>query len=319
MDDIIPLKVYGTTNDDRNKVPYDFVVVLKPSLASSLGLNKYVVISRVVNDTDNQAAEKKKCPLRVYGVLIEDDKLDIGEIRMDQTLRNALGIPFEAGEHVRSDLAISPLKLTIRQRLLTVITSWLGRRYLFLRVAKLYPPDIEKNICRVPVDALSLMGTAEGNKVVLVGCVKPTKERPMYKLQNCSVKAFDINLEMSNRRSEEEEKQFEKRWAARYVNSGKLLSVEPDIGRIMLDSHVRKMLNVQPGDPIKVRRNFPDLFKHQLMEAGILLSISAIALTPLMPEYFKTSNYVWYVVASLSVSVGFAVLVIVLRLRARVQ
>jgi len=318
MKNLNTLKVGGTTDDQRAKAPYDFVVALKPSVASSLGLHKYVVISRIVDDNENQPPDKKK-PLTVYGVLVRDDKLAVDEIRMDQTLRNALGISFTTGEHERSDLAIYPVKTTVLQKLRGIITSWLGRRYLFLRVAKLYPPDIEKNICRVPADALSLMGTDEGNRVVLAGCVETAQDSRMYRLQNYSVKAFDLNVDMTTRRQNDEDVQIKKGWAARYVKASKLLGVEPDIGRIMLDLHVRRALNVEPGDPIKVRRDFPDLLKRQLLEVGILLAISAIALTPFIPEGIKSTHYVLYVGISLGVSVVFAVLVIVLRLKARVR
>ncbi|MFQ6112628.1 MAG: hypothetical protein ACE5NG_00920, partial [bacterium] len=222
-------EVAGTSDDHRNACPYDFVVVLNPSLAKELKLKHRVVVWREIDDRDNQGGRRKK-PLRVYAVVLTDPTLDRHELRMDQTLRNAIGIPFEAGRHERKDLKLFPLVLNWKQKLRVFITSLLGRRYLFLRVAKPHPPDIEKNICRVPKDALALIGTAEGNRIVLVSCVQKKEGLGVYTLKNYSLKAFDLNESMRKQRQDEENKEVkDKGWAARYVNVRKLLGVDPDI------------------------------------------------------------------------------------------
>ena len=188
---------------------------------------------------------------------------------------------------------------------------------MFLRVAKPHPPDIEKNICRVPKDALALMGTEEGNRIVLVSCLK--SDKGYYTLKNWSVKAFDLDKTMNEQRKNEEDKSVKEGWAARYVNVRKLFHVEPDISPIFLDRHIRNQLNVQPGDPIKIRRNFPDLFKQQILEVGIVLTISAVALTGLFPSSLKVNYYKLFLLYALGGSIFVSCLIILLRLRSKVK
>lgn len=312
-------KVLGTEDKHRFKVPYDFVIALNPVVSSSLKLKKYVVISRPIIENKNILTIQKK-PIRAYGILVKDDLLSNDEIRMDQTLRNAIGIPFTLKKPMRYDLLIDPIKINVYQKFRNFVTKRLGRRYLFLRVSKPNPPDIEKNICRVPSDALSLMGTDIGSKIVLISPIKNKKTPSSYTLKNYSIKAFDLNKELVVHRDNEEKIHYKKKgWNARYVNASKLLGVEPDIGRIMLDLHVRNFLKVHPGDPIKVRRNFTDLFRRQIMEVGILISISSIALTRLIPDWIKTDYYLFYLLSSLSVSIIMSVSIILLRLKSRVR
>ena len=248
---------------------------------------------------------------------MEDPALDVNEIRLDQTLRNALGIPYEKGRHERDDLKLFPLVLGWKQKILSFITGFLGRRYLFLRVAKHYPPDLEKNICRLSKDALALLGTSEGNRIVLVSCIE--KDTEIYTLKNCSIKAFDLGEDMLERRKQEEQNGLKDKWSARYVNASKLHEVEPDISHILLDLHIRNELKIEPGDPVKVRRDFKDLFIHQLLEGGIILAISVIALTGLLPSDLKEQNYsLFLAIAGLS-SVVFACLVTIFRLWSRIR
>lgn len=315
----ITFTIDGTNDDDRKAAPYDFVVVMNAELAKELGLRKYVVILREIHDEDNEEGKKKKS-LRVYGVLVEDPELGKYEVRMDQTLRNALGISFEAGRHERGDLKFYPLTRNWIQWWRSFISHFLGRRYLFLRVAKPHPPDIEKNICRVPKDALALLGTAEGNRIVLVSCFEIGGKTGIYALKNYSVKAFDLNEAMAKQRGDEEDKGVEEHgWAARYVKAHQLLNVQPDISKIFLDLHVRHALEVEPGDPMKVRRNFPDLFKQQLLEVGILTSISTITLVTLLPEDLKVRFYIPFVILTVLISIVITCFIIILRLRSRVR
>ncbi len=285
MGELVEFMVNGTNDGQRKNAPYDFVVVLHPNTCTRLGLKNYVVATRTADDAGN-APDRKK-PLRVYGVVFRDDSLGKDEICLDQTLRNGLGIPYEQGQHRRLDLRLFPLRVSLFQRVRGAVTSWLGRRYLFLRIAKPYPPDIEKSICRASNDAPSLMGTDDGNRIVFVSCVKDEKDSDSYVLKNHSVKAFDLPDNMRAQRAKLEEQLSDEQWAARYVCAAKLLDVSPDIGWVFLDAHERKLLQVEPGDPIKVRRDFPDLLKRQLLEVGALLAISAIALTNLLPKWMK--------------------------------
>jgi hypothetical protein len=312
-------EVDGTKDLHRTSVPFDFVVVLNTERAKKLGLkqswgfSRYVAIERTTESGNNEGERDDKKALRVYARLVVDSSIHWGTVGLDQTLRNALGIPFsiksKRASELQCQLGFFPVRVGIRERWKAFLTRLLGRRYLYCRVAKPHPPDIEKDICRISKDSLALMGTQEGNRIVLVSC---TEQRDHYTLKNYSIKAFDLNETMTAQRTIEEDEA----WDARYVAASKLLNVEPDIGRIVLDKHFRSVLGVQPGDPIKMRREFPDLFKQQLLDVGIALGVSVVALYGLLDPFFADP------IGKLSITmVGSTVIsfgVIILRLRGRV-
>lgn len=254
------LMLRPTETRHRRDARDDYVIVVHPELARARGLKRFAVVSHDCGDGRS---------LRVYGRLVEDGDMDPGEIRLDQTLRNAIGIPFDLGGARAYPLELFPLKLGFLASLRELATRWLGRRYLFLRVAKLNPPDIEKDICRVPLDALRLMGTAEGNRIVLVSCVPQGPGRP-YVLRNASIKAFELSDDMLAARQALQQAD----WSARYVDFCALMEIKPDIAAVFLDAHVRERLQLAQGDAIKVRRDFIDLFKAEAVEVGILFLVS---------------------------------------------
>ena len=122
-------------------------------------------------------------------------------------------------------------------------------------------------------------------------------------------------------RQRDEEREFEvEGWKARYIQASALLGVNPDIAPIFLDAHLRSELGVEPGDPLKVRRDFPDLFKNQLLEVGIVYAMSAIAIANLFPGGWQASDNYWcYVLLALGVSLVISSLIVLLRLRARIK
>ena len=108
MQSDITFTIDGTTDDDRKTALYDFIVVVSPDFAKEVGLRKNVVVLREIPGAINENGEKKGT-LKIYGKIKKDPKLEKYEIRMDQTLRNALGIPFNKGRHQRNDLRFCPL------------------------------------------------------------------------------------------------------------------------------------------------------------------------------------------------------------------
>ena len=301
-------EIDATTNAHRAAFPYDFVIAMPPALAKEVG-GKGVVISRSIGDA--------KQPLRVHANVLPDHELGDQQLRMDQTLRTALGIPFETGRHERDDLTLAPLALSWKQRLLRLVIHTLGTRYLFLRVAKPHPPDIEKNICRLPKDALNLMGTDEGNRIVLVSCVASGKGD--YALRNFSSKAFDLSAPMAEQRDKETASQGRQDWRARYVPASDLLGVKPDISPIYLDLHARQLLGLEPGDPIKARRSLLDIFKQQLIDVGIMAAISAFAIADILPTHYREDSYPLFLAIVALGALLVTCLLIVLRLRSKVR
>ncbi len=304
------LTISPTEDNDRIKSLYDFIVVANPEVVQKLKNKKYVAVSHKI-----KGKEKR---LTTYGRLVKEESLEPDKIRMDQSLRTAIGIPYREEDTVTDEfkLKLFPIVLNWKQKISSFVTNLLGKRYLLLRVAKPYLIDVEKNICRVPKDALSLLGTSPGNRIVLVSCIK--EDKGYVTLKSFPIKAFDLDREMQKDRRYEEKKELEKKWEARYVCPGKLLGVEPDIPQIFLDKHIRAKLGLEPGDPIKARRDFRDLFMNLLLEGGIVLGISAIALTKLLPYELKDKNYLLFLIIAGLGSAAFACLVTIFRLRSRI-
>ncbi len=290
-----------TETRHRERARDDYVIAVHPAFARARGLKRFAVVN-------HRRADGRV--LRVYGRVLPDERLDPGEIRLDQTLRNAIGIPFDLGGGQTYPLEVCPLKMGLRGTLLETVTRWLGRRYLFLRVAKLNPPDIEKNLCRVPLDALRLLGTAEGNRVVLVSCVPQGPGEP-YVLRNTSIKAFELSDDMLAARAA----QLEAKWSARYVDACALLGIRPDIAGVFLDAHIRDCLKLEQGDAIKVRRDFLDLFKAEAVEVGILFFVSLFAVVQVLPMPPS-----WSLLAmAFPISVVLSALFLLVRIRAKVK
>lgn len=313
----VDVEVEGSTDHDRAACPYDFVVAMGPDMAAALGLGgpacDGVVVTRWLA---GGGAPSKRCPLRVNAVLRLDGGLAPGRVRMDQTLRTALGIAYELGRHTRNDLGFSRLTLDRKQAARRLVVRVLGVRYMYARVEKARPSDIEKNICRVNKDMLAILGTGEGSRVVLLA---PRPAAPATaRLGLLSVKAFDLSEAMRTEREAQSRDHAEKGWNARYVNAAELLSLRPDILPVYLDAHARSALGVEPGDPVKLRRDFPDLFKQQLLEVGVALALSTLALTRLFPDDLQKSHYWVFVGLSVGTALATTCAAIVARLRARV-
>lgn len=295
------LLVRPTETAHRQATGDDYVIVVHPDFAKARKLKGYAVV--VHHQAPNRA-------LRAYGRLCPDASLGDREIRLDQTLRNAIGIPYELEEGKRYPLELHPLRMAWRNHLLEWLSRLLGRRYLFLRVAKLNPPDIEKDICRVPLDGLRLLGTAEGNRIVLVSCIPQGPGQP-YRLHNRSIKAFELSDDMLEARQDK----LEANWSARYVDASKLLGINPDIASIFLDAHLRDELGLQQGDAIKVRRDVIDLIRAETVEAGILFFVSLLSVVQILP--FDRS---WcLLLASIPVALLLSAVFLFVRIRARVK
>ena len=295
----VGLQIRPTTSTQRAQARDDYLVVVHPDIARRLALQRFVVVCHRREDARE---------LRVYGRLLVDPSVDVGAVCMDQTLRNALGIPYATEAGSRLPLSLHPVRLSLRNRLLDSLTWWLGRRYLFVRVAKLNPPDIEKGICRVPLDVLRLVGTVEGNRLVMVSCV-PVGDGT-YWLRNESVKAFELSREVLAERATRVKEDRGLGWQARYVDAEGLLDVAPDVAGVWLDAHLRETLALSPGDAIKIRRDFVDLFKSEAVEVGILFFVSLFALNEVisMPVH-------WLVLFAVAATA----LLLVLRMRGRVK
>lgn len=295
-------KFFMLRTEDRKGAKDDYIICVNPSIKKRMYLGRFAVL---VHDHPD-IGKKLKVPCRV----VIDETLNDSEVRCDQSLRNALGIPFEFSDADKEKFTIDiyPLRLSLFQHLRYFISYILGRRYLFFRVCKADIPDMEKNICRIPSDSFKLLGCEEGDRVI---CEYPVRDGDFYRLRECKIKCYGASEEMIKKREEMEEENI----SARYPSAEKLLKVSPDIPRIFLDAHARDELHVEPIDPVRVRRDLFHLFLKQIREFGIILLLSILAVAHIFPIMITWQSLILIFV----ISVAIAFLLILVNIKAKIK
>ena len=291
-------KFFILRTEDRKGAKDDYIVCVNPLIKKRMYLGRFAVLVH-----DHPGVDKK---LRVHCRVVVDEAPNESKVRVDQSLKNAIGIPFEYDEG-KFTVEIYPLRLSLFQHLRYFISYILGRRYLFFRVCKADIPDMEKNICRIPSDSFKLLGCEEGDRVI---CEYPVREGDFYRLRECKIKCYGASEEMIKKREEMEEENI----SARYPSAEKLLKVSPDIPRIFLDAHARDELQVEPIDPVRVRRDLFHLFFKQIREFGIILLLSILAVAHIFPIMITWQSLILIFV----ISVAIAFLLILVNIRAKI-
>lgn len=222
--------------------------------------------------------------------IVEDEFLDKVTVCIDQTVRSAIGIPNkdlkDREEIKRIRVKIFPLKLNLIYWIKYEISSFLGRRYLFLRVVKANVPDLEKNFMRIPLDAISVLGTKSGNKVVLESLVN---NKGTFTIKSISIHAYDLPDSYIEKRKLIKRKTRHlsrlKNSSDRYVNPEKVLNIDPDIWQIFLESyHKDKLGKLENLDSVKARRDILDLFLDEFVNFGLSLLLAFFALNEILPS-----------------------------------
>ena len=275
----------------RHNRPY--VVVVPPDLKQSLGLKRLAVVSSSNNGRRLRA---------IAHVVTEAPSA--GGVLLDQTLRTALGIPREAPEPF-GFVTLAPLELSV-WKWLSERASWIcGRRYVLLRVGPPDPADIEKNVCRILPEDLDAMAVGEGNRVLLLAPDGTGVQRRTLQALALPEAALERRAGL-----------LHEQWSDRYPHVSSLLQIESDndLRPIWLDQDTRaslgKRVRLNPGDVIMARRSVPSALLNQLLDFGVVLLASVLALDNLLPHSH---------VLSTSIAVLVTLLVVVARLRTRLS
>jgi len=283
---------------NRNGAKDDYILCVNSSVKKRMHLEKFAL---VIYDNPH-ICRKLKVPCRV----IVDNSLDDVHARVDQTLRNAIGIPIEYDEY-KVTVQVYPLHLGWRQLWQDFISHKFGRRYLFFRVCKATIPDLEKSLCRIPFDSFTLLGCEVGDKIV---CESVIFEKNIYRLKVHKLKAYGASEEIITSRREMEKADI----LARFPSAEKLLNVSPDIPPIFSDAHLREILQIDSIDPVRARRDLLDLFFKQVREFGIIFFLSMLAVAEVFPQI---SWQLLFLMLPFSVVAAF--LLILLNIRAKIR
>jgi hypothetical protein len=289
-----------------HRLPY--VVAVADATARHTGRSRLAVLERLVDG-------------RHIGVIVgvvSDESCGDRDLRLDQTIRTALGLPLriDASNCVRSDLRLVPLEIPFVDRVRNRVSGLVGRRYLLVRAAPPRPTDIEKRICRLSSDDLAALGSSVDGRVVLFGA----KRRPdgAYALGRFSVQALGLDGDVVGQREGEERLSVDHRWDARYVCPTTVLGVDgTDLAKLFIDSDIREELGVGQAWPVLARRDSRSAISSETQDFGIALLTSFLALDGVLGPILEDQGWgpVARGVLSLAVAVTAAALLVIVRLR----
>lgn len=318
------LKVLPTNTPHRRFAKGDYIISIHKKTKRALKIGLFaVVVYRVkyhgpeecidgLLKKDISCEQLLKVHARVISVGDKVDKamrLNQDEIRIDQSIRNAIGIPYT---YSNETVEIYPIKMNgfhyATYLIRYFITRLLGFRYFFYRACSAHVHDMEKGICRIPADTFPVLGTDVQNKLVFESPRKRDDKPGFYEIRTRSIASHELTEEIKELRlGKETEKEI------RYRNPKSWISVEPDISRVFLDQADRQRLGVDQLYPVKARRDLFDLLMSQILGVGIFFFISSLSIGGLLPFEKSWANLFLTFLAGLVISVG--LMMIILRTR----
>ncbi|WP_290899382.1 hypothetical protein [Ferroglobus sp.] len=299
--------------ENREEAHGDYIVCVNGNVKRKLG--NFAVV-------EYSPATLSETKLRIHCRVILDEDLMDNQVKVDQSIRNAIGIPEEERREKIVKVKLYPLKLSWIDKICYIFSKLFGWRYLVLRVCKSDIPDIEKNVCRIPVEAFDILGCNPGDTII---CEAPVKEKEAYfKLKKIKLKAYTATKEMI----EDREKREESKLNTRYHSAKGILKVSPDIPRIFMDKHARTALGLisdthegklLDGElhPVKVRREILNLVSKEFVSFGIMILLTFLSATAspvfeLLNEYLD--GFLVYI-AIFMLSVFLPLLFVVVKIR----
>lgn len=215
-------------------------------------------------------------PLGLVCRVLHDPEVDSGLVRVDQVVRNALGV--EIRETVRLIPAIVPRALRrrrvnqvrLRRRHLRVRRRPLGRRFVVCRVQSADLVTVEQRACAMSPVALSLLGITSGDEVVLQGGPREGVTRCMR------LKAVAAPDDLLHRREQYTGGDLR----ARFPSSRDALAVDPDLPWVFLDQDARESLGLGKLSPVRIRARRSFQLRKDTRELLFVLVLALVGLVP---------------------------------------
>lgn len=186
-----------------------------------------------------------------------DDNLSDNEIRMDQTLRNALGI----AAILKGDERVIVRRFE-RQRphiLTLLLKKILGTQDEIVRVHPSDIPYMEKGVCATEKRLMDVIGAELGDYIELI-----------KGNNSISLRTVELTEEMKSYR----EKQSKEN-PVRFPPCLECLKMEPpDLPWLFIDLHSREALGVQLCDPIIIRRDVRHIFYKNLTPFAMVILVT---------------------------------------------
>lgn len=148
-----------TSTEQREAAKGDYIVVMNRNVKAREKLGKFAVVKYLFVNRENDLHEYRE--MLAIAKTVTDDSLPDDCICMDQSIRNAVGIPF--GDVKNVTVRLCGLKLSLGQKIYDFVYPG---NYVFARVHKPDVVDIEKNLCRMKSDTIQILGALEGKTIL---------------------------------------------------------------------------------------------------------------------------------------------------------
>lgn len=248
-------------------------------------LEKYFPAFGRQKDGLGQAVSAIRIKARVHRVTDDEgmNPVATGTVRMDQTLRVALGAmtPEENRELEQDGLSAEEAALmnqvmltpfdgrrSLKDRFLNLLHGVVGTQPLIMRVRYSLYLDMEIPVCRIQPVLFTVLGIAEGDfvEIAAIGKHENTEKRT-------SVRVLELeSSHIEKRQNEVDQKGDFYPDVSGILGLDRLNREESDLPWIFLDYERRNTLNVWPGDVVRVNRSG----RHLLWKRAIILAVPAI-------------------------------------------
>lgn len=154
---------------------------------------------------------------------------------------------------------------------------------LFFRVCRAHPPDMEKNICRIPQDSINILGAKEGESIVLTSIVR---EGNVFRRCSYMLNVFPISEDIKEGRHLEQKDEESSNPFVRYPRSDVILGIKPDVASIFLDLDARTELDVHCFDIVRAHCFLRATIIREIRDFGLVFFLSLLALTDVLEKAF---------------------------------
>ena len=295
----------------------DFIALVGPETGSRIGTS-YVAVCRPMSDIvpDGTPSVGSNEDLVAICRLRVDRDVPERTVRLDQTIRHAVGIPhMPAGEHVR----LAPVHVSTRVRVHEYFASLFGRQFVIGRASTGMMATAEKGVVQVGNETLELLGAASGSRLRFHGLQQRDVGRE-YDLFVVSIPVLGLDPEVVEERTGRLDTDvangnpyfMDPRALFRFADQHVQLD---DIPAVWMDAAVRDLVGIPaPLYPVRVRRSTLSSIATDFRNTGLFVVFAVAALTGL----FGVEDGIVTGLAAIAVSLFFALMIIAWGLRQQV-
>lgn len=292
----------------------DFAAFVSQDHFDALG-GPFVVVSRRVGDNPATAVWPVDAHTRLQvlcRLLVDDDPPAPNAVRLDQTLRFAIGIPHQT---TAEKVWLHPVHASWMFRARESIASYFGTQVVIGRATVSWLSAAEKGVVEVRDRVLPLLGCEQGGRVRFHGLDWSTR-RAAFDVFTASVPVLGVDHDTAAQRVRGKEPGD----SDLYVDPRSLFGFteeygqQEDIPEVWMDQAVRDLVGTPVLTPVRIRRSVRSSIASEFRTTGLFVALAVVALT----QVFGVQSGVVPGLAALGVSFTVAMVIIAWGLRQRV-